>query len=355
MAKLRGSTWQANVRLRNGQRLRPGGFATQQDAELWEAQARAADAKGLPIPPAVAVSRRPSTAPLTAGITIGSLRKMVLADLAQDGNKGGWKGSKDEDGAADRSLAVVQFFGADTPVASITTAEVERLANGLAAIGNTPATINRKLSALSKMLRWAERKNLIGRAPELPRYKETEGRIRTLDADEEARLLAAFETAGLHDDRRLVVFLLHTGARIGEALKLTHDDYDTRVRFFDTKGGGHRTVPLTSTAKAALVRLKDNGLAGPFTGVNYWTFRARFEAARKRAGLGDDVTIHVLRHTCATRLALAGWDVSRLKKWMGHSAFSTTERYIHHAAADLDAMVETLEPSANVVPLRRTA
>jgi integrase len=345
MAIQRGTTWQANVRLLNGQRLRPGGFVSREDAELWEAQARAADARGELPPPAI--TTRASTAPQVAGVTLCELRKLVLADQTKKGGKGGWRGSKDEDGAAERSLAVVNFYGPTMLAQRIDKAEVKRLIAGLRMIGNTDSTINRKLAALSKMLRWGEREGLVRNPPEIERFDEPEGRLRWLEQPEEDRLLASFETQGWHDDRLLVIFLLDSGARIAEALNMTHADWGPTARFWETKGGKPRFVPLTARARAACERFAQNGLAGPFAGFNYWTFRAHFEKARQLAGLGADVVIHTLRHTCATRLALAGWDTGRLKKWMGHSSYVTTERYIKLRPTDLEEMVATLEQASN--------
>jgi hypothetical protein len=120
MAIQRGSTWQANIRLLDGSRLRPGGFATQAAAELWEAQARHADAQGLK-PPPVDTARRSLAAKVEGAITIGQLRKRVMLAPYRDG----WAGSKDEDNAGIRSFQVVKFYGENKRVADIDINEVE--------------------------------------------------------------------------------------------------------------------------------------------------------------------------------------------------------------------------------------
>ena len=57
--------------------------------------------------------------------------------------------------------------------------------------GNSNATINRKLAALSKLLRKACKMGDLHSLPEFRRQKERSGRIRFLDFDEEHRLFAA--------------------------------------------------------------------------------------------------------------------------------------------------------------------
>lgn len=342
MAIQRGSTWQANVRLRDGTRVRPGGFNSQADAELWEAQARVSDAKGEKLPP-VSTCRTSLLTRMDVTLTLGDLRRRVLEEEAPVG----WKGSKDYDGSYERSAMVVKFFGADKAVEEITLAEVDRFTAALRKIGNSVATINRKLASLSKMLVFAQRRGLLTKMPPyIERRKEGGGRIRWLQQAEEDKLLAALETAGQHDVRQLMIFLLDTGARLGEAFKLRWPECSsTGASFLDTKGGiaVDRTVPLTARAKAALKCFEDNTLDGPFHGMKYTTVKAAFDAAARRAKLGDDVVIHTLRHTCATRLALAGWDPGRLKLWMGHSSYETTERYIKLRADALKGMEASLE------------
>lgn len=345
MAIQRGTTWQANVRLLNGKRLRPGGFPTLPDAELWEAQARAADARGETVPPASSSSSssRGTSVPLlsTLGIPLGDLRKQVLAYPAPEG----WKGTKDEDGAGERSWLVVKFFGENKRASAIDETEVGRLVTACQQAGNSNKTINRKLAALSKMLRFGRTFRLIPEPPRIRRVAEGEGRIRFLTRPEEERLLAQLELDGQHDVRLLVMFLIDSGARISEALNLTHADWGDRATFWVTKGGKARTVPLTKRAKAACQRFARNDKAGPFSGMSYSTIKAAFSKAVGRCGLGTDVVIHTLRHTCATRLVLKFGknDILRIKRWMGHTSIETTQKYIHLCDEDLDDMVATLE------------
>ena len=85
--------------------------------------------------------------------------------------------------------------------------------------GNSNATINRKMAALSKLLRKACKMGDIYNLPEFRRQKERQGRIRFLEAEEEQRLFSAIRTR-CEDSYRLSVFLVDTGCRLGEAIGL---------------------------------------------------------------------------------------------------------------------------------------
>jgi integrase len=335
MARQRGTTWQADIILRSGKRLRPGGFQSEADATLWEAQARVADERGLEPPP---VHGR-STAVTGSSMSLGDLRKRVMATAAPDG----WKGTKAIDTADENSAMVVKFFGADMGVASIDVNEVDRYVAALGDAGNSGGTINRKLAALSKMLKFAKHRGLIAAMPHIARQQEAEGRLRYLTWEEEARALAVLELMGEHDVRQLVIFLLDTGCRVGEALALTQADAEgTTVTFWVTKGGKPRTVPLTPRAKAA-VACFETLEGGPFSWCPYWRVRSIWEKACAKLGVSfGDVVLHTLRHTCCSRLVQAGWDLARVMKWMGHKNIQTTLRYAHLAPDDLKDMTGAL-------------
>ena len=59
---------------------------------------------------------------------------------------------------------------------------------------------------------------------------------------------------------------------------------------------------------------------------------------------GERVVFHSLRHTCATRLARAGWPMAKLQRFMGHADPRTTQRYYDHLEVD------DLEASLGLVP-----
>lgn len=211
--------------------------------------------------------------------------------------------------------------------------------------GNSNATINRKMAALSKLLRKAHKMGDIHSLPEFRRQKERAGRIRFLEPDEERFLFGAIQKRCQHS-YRLAVFLVDTGCRLGEALGLIWNDISgDRASFWLTKSGRSRTIPLTARAKATVDR--SIGGKGPFKMLNAVQFRAIWNEAKQEAGLGkdDQVVPHILRHTCASRLVQGGVDIRRVQMWLGHQTLQMTMRYAHLATNDLDPCVGVLERS----------
>ncbi|NLT25397.1 MAG: site-specific tyrosine recombinase XerD [Microbacteriaceae bacterium] len=187
---------------------------------------------------------------------------------------------------------------------------------------------------------------------------------KALTVDEVLRLIDAAggdEPVQLRD-RALVELLYATGARISEAVGLDVDDVldrdFVRVR---GKGGKQRLVPLGSHAQAAidayLVRARPGfsarGRADPalFLGVRgarlgrtaAWNQLRRIA---ERAGLGDRVSPHVLRHSFATHLMQGGADVRVVQELLGHASVSTTQIYTKVTAEALREMYATSHPRA---------
>jgi len=210
--------------------------------------------------------------------------------------------------------------------------------------GNSNATINRKMAALSKLLRKASQMGDIHSLPEFRRQKERAGRIRFLEHDEEDRLFGAIR-ARCEDSYRLSLFLVDSGCRLGEALGLIWNDIqEHRVSFWITKSGRSRTIPMTIRAEEA-VSIDAAGRKGPFSMLTGVRYRTIWNEAKAEVGLGNDAQVvpHILRHTCASRLVQGGIDIRRVQMWLGHQTLQMTMRYAHLATNDLDSCVVVLD------------
>lgn len=221
--------------------------------------------------------------------------------------------------------------------------------------GNSNATINRKMAALSKLLRKACKMGDIYSLPEFRRQKERSGRIRFLEIDEEERLFAEIRLRSEHY-WQLAVFLVDTGARLGEATGLHWNDiHDGTATFWLTKSGRSRTVPLTLRVRQILSSM-EREKSGPFGKIKQYQFRAVWHEAKGAIGLATDSELvpHCLRHTCASRLVRGGVDIRRVQMWLGHQTLQMTMRYSHLATHDLDVCVPILERAVDNKPSPRS-
>ena len=141
-------------------------------------------------------------------------------------------------------------------------------------------------------------------------------------------------------DRALILLLLRTGMRIGEALGLRVNDLDMRDRkvhlFQGEKNSMGRVVYLSDDVLSALkrwLRQRDPNKEFIFYGngnksICYSTGRSRFMRCIQKAGLEPKgYTVHCLRHTFASELLNAGMRLECLQQLMGHQDIEVTRRY----------------------------
>src|SRR5439155_3971859 len=115
----------------------------------------------------------------------------------------------------------------------------------------SPAAVNRPLAALHHMLRLAQEEwEAIAAVPRIRLEREAEGRVRWLEADEEARLLDACRASRNPWLAGIVTVALETGLRRGELLGLTWDRVDLSrgvIRLELTKNGDRKSTRLNSS------------------------------------------------------------------------------------------------------------
>jgi site-specific recombinase XerD len=136
----------------------------------------------------------------------------------------------------------------------------------------------------------------------------------------------------------LVILLLQTGARIGEALSIdrTKIDRDAREIRIIGKGAKPRSLFLRSETLRWLDRylgLRSDAHQALFVtqaGTSRWkqTDVGRvFRRYRERSGISKEFVVHTLRHTFATQYLLRGAGINVVQTAMGHSDPVTTLKY----------------------------
>jgi site-specific recombinase XerD len=77
--------------------------------------------------------------------------------------------------------------------------------------------------------------------------------------------------------------------------------------------------------------------------LSYEAVRLIYEKARNKAGVKKGEGIHTLRHSFATHLLEAGYDIRKIQVLMGHSRLSTTMIYLHVSRETLSKIPSPLD------------
>ncbi|MEM9113956.1 MAG: tyrosine-type recombinase/integrase [Myxococcota bacterium] len=209
-------------------------------------------------------------------------------------------------------------------------------------------SINLLLGLLGSLLRLAQREGWLVQIPEVRKFRLPTNRndFRFLKTQEEVRrfLDAADQEA------RLVGMLyrsaVFTGLRAGElaALKVSDVDFErgliTVKRSFDgpTKSDQVRHVPILEPLRGPLDAWTDQlktGLVFPNQSGRMFepcsrVFQETLRRVLESAGFPPKhITFHGLRHTFASHWVMAGGDLFKLQKILGHATVQMTMSYSH--------------------------
>jgi len=277
---------------------------------------------------------------------------VTFADISRDAlaySKAHKRTYKDDVQRMERMLGWFRDRSAD----SLTPQEIER--HFEECIENeswAPSTVNHYRSLLSLTYRLAIRD---GKASSNParstrHRREDNSRVRYLSAEEETKLRAVLETRWAEHVPEFDL-ALHTGLRLSEMYGLEWRDVDLARRLLlvrQGKNGEARYARLNSVALGALAAFQRRGdgtgsvirnLAGEsLCGPRYW-----FEKALKGAGIAG-FHWHDLRHTFASRLAMAGVGLRAIQDALGHKCIAMTVRYSHLSPDFLLDVVDKLVP-----------
>lgn len=249
-----------------------------------------------------------------------------------------WANQKSYETSLRNVAACVDYLGSDIPLESITTPILRRMVKHWMDAGLSGATCNRRLSALSAVLKDALDDGEIQTTPSIPRAPEAPGRERVLSDGELAELIPLLGPFG-----PLAQFMVSTGARRSEAMGLRWDTVgEDYVIFSETKSGRDRKVPLNAYAQNAL-KVYEGQAGGPFLWASTSAFNRAWIQARNTMNVSDPQFVpHALRHTFASRLVAKGVDISTVSRLLGHADIQTTMRYAHHNQETLKKAVELL-------------
>ena len=218
----------------------------------------------------------------------------------------------------------------------------------------TPYQANRMLGVLSKMFTlaevWGWRPDGTNPCRHVKQYREHK-RERFLSPEEMARLGAVLRAAEAEMPGAVAAIrlLLMTGCRMSEIrdLRWEHVTAD-EIELPDAKTGS-RAVPLSPEARAVLASIpRERGnpfvFPGRFPGTHRVDLQRPWKILRGRAGL-DDVRIHDLRHSFASRALALGESLTMIGKLLGHTQVQTTARYAHLARNSIQSAAARIADS----------
>jgi integrase/recombinase XerD len=238
--------------------------------------------------------------------------------------------------------------------------------------GLAPSSVTRTLVAVRGMHRFlvAEEMRLDDPAAEVEMPRVPRGLPKALTLEEVTALIEVVvgDDPVARRDRAILEVLYGTGVRISELVGMSLGDVDLHdglVRVLG-KGSKERIVPIGRHAAIALTEwtaVSGRGAMEP----ERWARRGDAEAvflnqrggrlSRQGAwgvvrrhgdfvGLGDRLTPHVLRHSCATHMLDHGADIRTVQELLGHASISTTQIYTKVSTERLLAVYRAAHPRA---------
>ena len=225
------------------------------------------------------------------------------------------------------------------------------------------ATLNSLIITMNAYTQWLVTEGYLPQRHRLAKVKGFVPRVRPL-SEGEVRALVVYKPPSWRKARVALAALtiLDTGLRQAELLGLTWRDVNEAALQLLVKGKGRkeRMVPMSTALRKRLLvwrRVCTQHYGEEAGAPEGWVFPGEgtglqwcSDSSRRSVGLlwkgvvGKKYGWHILRHTFATTYLQQGGDITRLSAILGHTAVTTTQRYVHLAGNDLALHTERVSP-----------
>jgi len=254
-----------------------------------------------------------------------------------------------------RDLEKFQLWLRSTPVTEIDTSTIADFEANLRVLKFSPSSINRIESTLRTFFKHVQQEHgLSNPTIDIVSSKSKRRLPKALQIDQVISLI----NAAFHEgqpitirDRTIIELLYSSGARVSELMDINisdinvvaSDDGDITTVKLRGKGGKERIVPLGSFATQAIddyltrvrpmLAAKNAKVDGAFflnargtrlTRQTAWNIVLK---AAEVAGVSEQVSPHVFRHSYATHLLDGGADIRVVQELLGHASVTTTQIY----------------------------
>lgn len=215
--------------------------------------------------------------------------------------------------------------------------------------GASNSRIANIISAVKWLINNLQINDMIEKSLDLEKVKKPKigkrGDVAYLTEEEIRRLLEAVRSDSSKgpDIRKvrfeaLIIFLLQTGARIGEVLSIDAGDIDRQNMEVNIIGKGNkpRTLFLTDGTLDCLDRylaMRNDGHKALFVALNgksRWSqtdVGRSFRRYKELSGIKKKFVVHTFRHTFATQYLMKGVGINVVQTALGHSDAVTTLKY----------------------------
>lgn len=232
--------------------------------------------------------------------------------------------------------------------------------------GQSPRSINRRLSCLKSYFRLLRKRGLLDRDPLQKVVAPRTGKRLPVFVPE-AQMVALFTQVDFGDDyrgrsHRLALEMLYaTGLRRAELANLKIKDLDLGryVLRVQGKGGKERIVPFARFLAElleeflAVRQTAFPGTAEPWLLLNSKGQRMHpqslYAIVHRYLSLVTTVeqrSPHVLRHSFATHLSDGGADINAIKELLGHANLAATQIYTHNSIEKLKKVYDQAHPKS---------
>lgn len=207
-----------------------------------------------------------------------------------------------------------------------------------------PATVNFTVEQVSSIFNWAIENEILDKNPckAIKKIKVNNSRLRYLEVNEIKKLIATLE-----NDKSLYYFVmiaLSTGGRLQTICNIKPSDLKDNgsIRLYDFKNSSEYYGFLSSELKVEFEKFiidsgknkdefifKNTGKQSYSNQYYYRKLQPIFDILFNPEGTEplNKVTIHTLRHTFASQLAINETPILTIKKLMNHNDINATMRY----------------------------
>ena len=217
----------------------------------------------------------------------------------------------------------------------------------LAQEGKKAATISRSIASMKVFFLFLKEKEIcktnIAEGLKAPRIEKKAPEVISLKQMEKLLEQPSGDSPKEIRDKAMMELLYATGIRASEMIALKLSDVNMQMDYIVCRDPHkERTVPFGIAAKQSMERYLKEARASfinqepcewMFTNCNgeamsrqgFWKLIKYYG---KKAGLGNEITPHVFRHSFAAHLLGNGADLKSVQEMLGHADISTTQIYM---------------------------